>query len=210
MSQDTKMNQYILDSASTMQGLIANILLEGKCIDQLNTQRLLSEDKYAQQARIDLRFHTNEIDIPEDEKYLAWYRVRKEVSDLRDEINFLESSILFKKQFITILCGAMLQVAKYGIFSTHHRLSDCPNGRSIGSEVVKNIVWQGQKQCIESTSGKFSQPVKECFSNLETSFGSQFSLQTRPVGNLATHIIEILGWKDYSMYESDMTTLLYY
>lgn len=203
------MEQHLADSASTVQGLLSLIHLEEKCIDQLQADLNFSEERYSVQARTDLKFHTNEIEMPEVEKRVAWYDVRKELSELQDRMTSLESSIALKRQIIACLSGTILQIARQEIAATHAKASHCPDGRFIGSETLKNIIFQGQKQYIESGCQKtFSRSIEECFSNLEASFGHQFSLQEKMTQNLASHVIEVLGWKDYSIYESDMKTLL--
>ena len=108
----------------------------------------------------------------------------------------------------TILCGALLQFAKQGISIVHKSLATCPAGRIIGSESLKNIIWQGRNHAIHyEESPNHNQAVKNCFANLEAHFGLQFSLENHPRENLSKEIIRVLGWYGYTTFEEDMLLL---
>jgi len=206
------MSQHLSDSTAVVQGLINLIFSEEEDIKNLQDQCILNQEKYDQRASLELEFHRNkdEVNIPEDQKEIVWYQIRKELSELLDEIRLLECSINSKQEIITILCGSILEIAKYGIMVNYSRLSECPDIRFIGKESIKNIIYQGCKQSRECKVGKYSKSVQSCFSSLENSFGSRFSLEEKPFKSLAYSIIELLGWKDYLVYERDMTALLYH
>src|ERR1700730_14801896 len=62
--------------------------------------------------------------------------------------------------------GSLLQYAKQGISLVHHGLAACPDGRLIGSQSVKNVIWQGRNQAIHWDEGNFKRPVVNCFRTL--------------------------------------------
>lgn len=124
---------------------------------------------------------------------------------------FALKDTLKTRQFaLQVLCGALLQIAKQGISVTyaHEWKTKCPAGRTIGVETVRNIIWQSRNHSMHYEENKPSDSVRQCFANLETNFGAQFSLSSQPSTNLAAHVIDVLQWHSYDAYEADMTTLL--
>ncbi|QXE23648.1 hypothetical protein B6N60_02338 [Richelia sinica FACHB-800] len=133
----------------------------------------------------------------------------KQEEVLISQIEQLKNLIDAKSFAISSLCGALLQISKQGISIVHRGLGSCPNGRSIGNDVLKNIIWQGRNQSMHYEENNPNQAVKNCFQNLETSFGSEFSLTLHPSENFAQKIvIKVLGWNEYQVYEQDMISLL--
>ncbi len=124
---------------------------------------------------------------------------------------FAWQDILKHRQFAyEVLCGGLLQIAKQGISFTYGKncLATCPTGRPIGSETLRNVIWQGRNQAEHFEEGSFKPAVVQCFANLEKSVGPQFSLPTQPAKNLAAHVIDALKWHTYEAYEKDMAALL--
>lgn len=103
---------------------------------------------------------------------------------------------------ITTLCSSILQISKQGISLVHGVLKKCPNGRSVGSQALKEVLWQGRNQGIHWEEGKFSQPVENCFNALITDFGANFS--TFKSKNMSLEIVKILGWKTFDIFKADM------
>lgn len=103
---------------------------------------------------------------------------------------------------------SLLQIAKQGISTVHGNPINCPLGRSIGTETLKNIIWQGRNQSIHCEEGNPNQKVKDCFSNLATDFGSDFDLTVNYTDNKARRIIDLLNWNTYDKYENDMISLI--
>ena len=117
------------------------------------------------------------------------------------ENELLLSTIEFS---LSIIAGSLLQIAKQGISIVHNGLKNCPNGRFIGNEPLKNIIWQGRNQTIHFEEGIYSKSVCNCFQNLETAFGVNFNLGNR---NLALEVVTLLRWKSYKNYENDLKLL---
>lgn len=120
----------------------------------------------------------------------------------------LEAAIAAKSFSVRALAGSILQVAKQGVVVGHGSLSNCPPGRPIGSEPLKNVVWQARNQAMHWEDGTFSPAVTTCFQKLEQSFGSQFRLNGTATGSLAKAVIDLLQWSEYSAYAKDMQSIL--
>jgi hypothetical protein len=142
---------------------------------------------------------------------LDLYKTHEKLVDLQKQIKAMQDPIDTKSVSIDALRGAILQIAKQEISIVYGDLSRCPNGRYIGTgdraEKLKNVIWQSRNQTMHYEEGRYKPPVINCFRNLEASCGSKFSLTQNSRKNLAHDVIQELGWKDYSKYESDMQSL---
>jgi hypothetical protein len=203
------MHQYILDTEYAVRGLIDLITVEEKQLSQLQNKYggLSSKAKYLNQQLMDAPFNDNVDPLREQGIAIDSHRTHEELTNLQKQIVALQASIDAKSVSINVLCGAVLQIAKQGISIVYGHLSQCPDGRSIGIEKLKNVIWQARNQSMHYEEGDFKQPVIDCFANLESSLGNQFSLSLNRGKNLAHDVIEELGWKDYSIYESDLKSL---
>ena len=122
----------------------------------------------------------------------------------------LEASLTPRQFAFEVLCGALLQIAKQGIsvaFAGGWK-TKCPQGRAVGVEHLRNIIWQARNQAMHYEENKLRKEVRDCFAKLEESFGPQFSLSSKPSTNLAAHIVDLLEWHTYEAYERDMASLL--
>lgn len=204
------MHQYILDTDYAVHSLIGLITGEEEQFVRYQSQHenAKEKEKHLHQQFMDSQFNDDVVPMQEQAKYIAWYGTHRELAELQRQITLLHMSIDFKSASIVALCGAVLQIAKQGISIVHSGLSNCPAGRAIGSEYLKNVIWHGRNQSMHYEEGRFSQAVRDCFSSLEISFGNKFSLDLNTGKNLAHDVIDILGWKDYSIYKADLRTLL--
>jgi len=127
--------------------------------------------------------------------------------DAKKQVAETEEHIANLDQSYRVICGAILQIAKQGISTVHGRLNNCPTGRLIGSTALSVVIWQARNQTMHYEMNKYDPPVRDCFEILEREFGQQFSLASHGGENLAHHVIELLGWTDYSAFETDMFSL---
>lgn len=204
------MNSYITDTSHGTSELIKLIFEEENAINEAigSRDRLMakSEFYYNEYTSKDLHEDYDEMHLMHD--FNAMAQVRKSADQIQAEIRALQTSIDAKEFSLRALSGALLQIAKQGISITHGGLGACPNGRSIGSEPLKNVIWQARNQSMHFEDGSPHSPVRSCFQNLENDFGPQFSLRANPPENLARHVVQLLGWKEYSAYEQDLDSII--
>lgn len=206
----SKMHQYISDTEYAVRELINLITVEEKQLSEFQNKYkgLSSKEKYLNQELMNAPFNDDVDPLQEQAISIDWYKICEELADLQKQIVVLQASIDAKSVSIDALCGAVLQIAKQGISIVHSHLGQCPDGRGIGTEKLKNVIWQARNQSMHYEEGNFKPPVTDCFANLEISLGNKFSLSLNMGKNLAHHVIEELGWKDYSTYESDLKSLI--
>lgn len=129
------------------------------------------------------------------------------LKEIDQEIVRITDNIQLHSESAKILCGSILQFAKQGISTVHKSLNNCPAGRTIGKECLKNIIWQGRNHAIHFEESPNHNPaVKQCFQNLED-FGLCFCLDNYPGENMSKEIIRLLGWAGYTTFEEDMLLL---
>lgn len=105
----------------------------------------------------------------------------------------------------SIMCGALLQIAKQGLSMAHGAKQNATAGRAIGSTTLRDVIWEGRNQALHFEEGNFKPSCVQCFSALEKLHGARFVLTKNK--NLATYVVDVLGWHTLSAYEADMLSL---
>jgi hypothetical protein len=204
------MNTYINNTSYSTSELIKLIFKEEKNLSQAieNRDYLIAKANFYHKEFTykDLHEDFDEIHVMRDFNTMA--QAKQSADKNQNDINILKMSIEAKEFSLRALSGALLQIAKQGISVTHSNLDNCPSGRAIGTECLKNIIWQARNQSMHFEEGNPRPPVKLCFKNLEHDFGSMFSLNNGSPENLARHVVNLLGWRDYSTYKQDMNSMI--
>jgi hypothetical protein len=129
-----------------------------------------------------------------------------ESSDRR--IQELRQVVAFNNLSADALRMSVLQIAKQGISTVYSNLAACPNGRNIGSQPLKNIIWYARNQAIHHEDGTYNPATAACFAALTKEFDDRFCLTKHATENLAGPVFTLLGWTDYPAYEADIKSLL--
>jgi hypothetical protein len=103
------------------------------------------------------------------------------------------------------LAASLLQYAKQGISLAHSGLAKCPNGRAIGSQFLKDVVWQGRNQGLHWEESKTYPSVQQCFGTLAKEVDPKFADYSKR--NMAVDVVELLGWTDFAKLRADMLSL---
>lgn len=203
------MHKYIIDTEYAACGLINLITDEEKQLMHLEKKLvgLRSKEEHFRQSSIGSPFNDG-CSLQEQARVVIWHKTYPKLIELEKERAAIQKSIETKSDSIAALCAALLQVARQGISVVYQGLQNCPCGRAIGSEKLKNVIWQARNQSMHYEEGVPRGPVRNCFSALESSFDDRFSLSIHVGQNLAHNVIDILDWKEYSQYKADLNQLL--
>jgi hypothetical protein len=117
----------------------------------------------------------------------------------------LEALLNLRKFSTDALSGNILQYGKQGISFVHGKPGACPDGGIIGTQPLKNIIWQSRNQALHWEEGKFMPPVTACFDTLAKDVDPKFSEFTSR--NMASDVVTLLGWKEFPDFERDMLLL---
>lgn len=110
--------------------------------------------------------------------------------------------------------GALLQLAKQSMALVHRdslgqqKLAECPPGRPIGSQPLRDVIWFARNQAIHWEEGNYRSPTLACFAKLESDFGAKFYLDADVRQSRAFAVCELLGWRSYARFDEDMRSLL--
>jgi hypothetical protein len=114
----------------------------------------------------------------------------------------LQALLNLRKFSTDALSGNMLQYGKQAISFVHAKLGACPDGRIIGTQPLKNIVWQSRNQALHWEEGTFKPPVTACFDSLAKEVDLKFGeFNTR---NMASDVVALLAWREFADFEKDM------
>lgn len=117
----------------------------------------------------------------------------------------LEALLNLRRFSIGALSANMLQYGKQGISLVHGRLESCPDGRLIGTQPSKNVIWQSRNQALHWEDGAFNPPVVRCFEALARDMDLKFCDYTSR--NMAWDVLGLLGWKDFVDFQREMLML---
>lgn len=206
------MNQYIKDTEFASQSLINIIYQEESHLTEL-TEKFDYLKRHFDHLQWDFSSAEKSDDYDDLQLQSKFIKMAKfsEENNLKSrklELDEIEKSIDAKKNSINSLAMSLLQIAKQGISTEHTNLINCPIGRNLGSETLKNIIWQSRNQALHCEEGNPGNLVKNCFINLTTDFGDEYDLTTDYFLNRAKKIVDLLEWKDYANYENDMIALI--
>lgn len=117
----------------------------------------------------------------------------------------LENEVASHAFSVASLSSALLQDAKQGISLAHGGTANCPNGRSIGTQSLKGIIWEARNQSLHWEEANFRQGVNNCFNTLASEVDQKYSEYLNR--NMAFDVVELLGWKSFCDFRRDMLLL---
>jgi hypothetical protein len=106
---------------------------------------------------------------------------------------------------IDAIAASILQYAKQGILLTHGGVANCPGGRLIGTQSIRDVIWQARNQAIHWEEGSFRTAVDNCFDVLKNEIDPKYGdFISR---NMAGDVVELLGWVDFDSFKTDLLSL---
>lgn len=207
---ESSMHQYLVDTEYATSTLVTVIYQENQKLDRLRKQAeeqarsVRDADNHAYVLYHSCRYPWRVLEADALTK-----RLRAEHETMIIELSSLEAEVEYKAASLSALAAALLQIAKQGLSLVYgEKKSDCPDGRTIGTQNLKEVIWEGRNQAAHYDSGRYKPPVKNCFARLASDFGSDFDLAANGRRCLAKEVIGLLGWQDYATYRMDMEGLL--
>lgn len=205
-----EMHQYLQDTEYVAKNLLR--------LANDEEQQLRALSPKLQQAEAELRVHQLDFqssDLNEDfsDAYVmaAFGRAARAAQlaeQLRNQVAVLQATVGAHQQATQAISGAILQIAKQGIAFVYGGLGNAPSGRTIGSQCVRDIIWQARNQSMHYQEGNFNKAVNDLFAKLAAEQGARFNLAAHPEQNRAKQVLDLLGWSTYGAYLQDMQALL--
>lgn len=204
------MTDYLREMEFVTKDIISKIWDERKKLSELETEikRLepVVEDKYRRAQAIWMNAEDpDDVAMGAGVYWENYFGDDKNLYQKKESSLTLEQQIVLHQFAISQLSGSLLQFAKQGISIIHHGLAGCPNSRFIGTQPLKEVIWQGRNQSIHWEEGNPRQAVINCFQKLTAEVKPDFNDYTSR--NMAFEIVETLDWKNYETFETDMISL---
>lgn len=144
------MHSYLEETKYASSELIKLISYEDLQLNELSERLVESEvelkEKYNAYQESEMNIQDNMIDMELKDAYYGFICSASENAELVNRINKTKAKLQAKYFSICSLSGALLQIAKQGISSVHVSLTYSPDGRAIGNETLKNVIWQARNQ----------------------------------------------------------------
>lgn len=107
---------------------------------------------------------------------------------------------------VSALAGAVLQYAHQGVLLVQGRPPTGPAGRSIGSQSLRDIISAVRNQAMHWEEQDLRNFNRRCFDSLAQEIDPKFA-EYNSGRNLAMDIVELLEWRDFERFRSDLTSL---
>ncbi len=205
-----RMNPYITETEYAVKNLIE---LTSNEEAELKGHKNALESAVARFKHGQWDFETSDMsdDFSDAHVMGAFHRMasaHKESNELKTEIDSIQALIGSRQSAIQAICGAILQISKQGISVVHNGKANAPEGRSIGSVSLRDIIWEARNQAIHYEEGTFNRNVTKLFQELKTDNGPEYCLVTHAKKSRAKQVVHLLGWHEYENYSNDMQLLL--
>jgi hypothetical protein len=200
------MQQYLTDIEYAATNIIHAIWQEQQAINKIDKEIIqlitIAEDKYRRAYKLQQSEDIDEYMMGIGLMWEAYFTEDKEAFHKNKEFDAKRLTYQTHNFAINSLSGSFLQIAKQGISIKHGGLPNCPNGRNIGTQFLKNVIWQARNQAIHFEEGNFNPQVVACFDSLSNDIDAKFNRFR--ISNMAFEVIELLSWKTFDDFSNDM------
>jgi hypothetical protein len=182
-------------------GELEKINLEMAKLSKKNWQKI-----YALQGiNVDLQtLNINKVKITGKKPNNLMFKEEEKLCLLNDKAKIIQHKIIARQFSVDALSGMLLHFAKQGISLTYGNLKNCPDGRFVGSQSIKEIIWYGRNQSIHWEE-KINSKEEEFFKKLKKEFSFEFAGFKQK--NLGFNILKLLEWKTFKDFKDDMLLL---
>ena len=206
-------SDYLKEIEFAVQNLMSAIWGERERLLQLdaeiNSLGKIVEDKYERAEFVQMNAEDpDDLAMGVGMHWDAYFNEDKEHFYKKKDKDALNQLLVIHSFSIASLSGALLQYAKQGMSIVYGpRVDDCPDSsRVVGSQNLKQVIWQGRNQAIHWEEGKPHPAVVQCFDALAKDVDVKFAdYKTK---NLAFDVVELLGWTTFDEFRKDVLTLV--
>ena len=203
------MNSYLVDVRYAVEQLLEGIWTEYRIFEELTKEvAKLTAYTHEEYRRVDRILAVD----PDDDEGIAtglhwdtYFGPDKERHYKNVDLGVLQARVQLKEFSMNSLAGGILQIGKQGMSLVKGGLAQSSSGRLIGTQPLKDVIWQGRNQSMHWEEGKLSPSVQQCFKTLESEIGPQFGQFT--TSSTAFEVVKALDWRDFGAFEKDMKSL---
>jgi len=203
------MEDYVQEIEHAATLLIDGIWHEQRQIESLRPQlaaleRLVGAEYEAAQSIQENAEDADDVMLGVGRHWENYFGPDKERHQKQQELEARQESFQAHEFSIGTLAGGLLQHAKQGVSLVHGGLTGCPNGRLIGTQPLKEVIWQGRNQALHWEEGYAHPPVERCFQALSV-IDAKFADYNKR--NLGFDLVDQLGWKTFQAFRDDLLSL---
>jgi|AntRauMinimDraft_4_1070384.scaffolds.fasta_scaffold00043_58 hypothetical protein len=200
---------YLAEIEHAAREAIALVWAEHREVEELRrlVDRLTHEmeDGYRRAAAWSDSYDPDDVMLAAGIHWETYFGADKQRHGAQGELDIAADRLAAREFSRASMSGSLLQYAKQGISITHGELAACPEGRPIGRQLLKQVIWQGRNQALHWEDGNPHPPVRRCFDMLAADFGQAFAGYTAQ--NLAFEVVRLLGWESYEVFSRDLRSL---
>lgn len=202
-------NSYLSEIEHAARSVIGLVWTEHREVEELQSQimKLNTEvhDGYRRAAAWNDSEDPDDFMVGVGIEWDTYFGPDKQRHGVQDQLTQAQGQLAARAFSRSSMAASLLQYAKQGISITQPSLDACPDGRLIGTQGLKHVIWQGRNQSLHWEDGKPHRAVRACFDLLTTQADQQFALYETQ--NLAFEIVALLGWVSYEAFETDLRSL---
>jgi hypothetical protein len=202
-------NSYLSEIEHAARSLIGLLWEEHRQVEELQAQveKLTAEvrDGYRRAAAWKDSEDPDDVMAGAGIQWGTYFGPDKQRHGVTDRLTQAHDQLAARAFSRSSMAASLLQYAKQGISITQSSLDACPDGYAIGTQVLKQVIWQGRNQSIHWEEGKPHKAVTTCFDLLSAEAGGQFA--PYKTQNLAFEVVTLLKWDSFETFETDLRSL---
>jgi hypothetical protein len=203
------MTQYLAEVRPAIEVTIAAIWGDIRDLDLLTKEvRHLTDRTHAEYDRVDSVLSID----PNDDEGLAtmqywdtYFGVDKDRFYKNQSLEELQQRVDLKRFSLNVLSGSVLQIGKQGMSIANNGLDASAAGRLVGTQPLKNVIWQGRNQAMHWEEGRLNRAVQDCFATLAADIDGKFANYSNE--SMAFHVLQLLNWTSFDAFSADMMSL---
>ena len=188
--------QYISDTDYASKALQNAIVADHDKLSFLSKElSVLSSAASSLSERFDMEEGQEDFDpIQLQFRYVIAQQKHHEASEVASKKSLLQQELQDRYCSLSILSGALIQIAKQGISVVYGSKSGPAGIRQIAGQQLHAVIWEARNQSMHYEEGNPYPAVVAVFNALQASHGDAFSLTIHHKENLAYEVVKILGW----------------
>jgi len=200
------MEDYLKDVRYALTSLIALVWLEKNELDELIRRKDRLESKLDEHSKVfELLSSNPDLDDEGIGTMLYWsirHDIIPELNEIERSILNITEQIINKEYSINQLSNSILQITKQAIVRIFNNLDSCPDGRTINTFSIKELIWHGRNQATHIEETDLHQPTIDFFQRLMVQYPNtfdEFKSKSMPF-----NILEVLDWRTYENIKNDL------